>query len=63
MIDDIQDQNAAAFNRVLALIPENLHALTCKTANALSMTALAASWVLGLAMIPLMILAMTGVLH
>ena len=63
MIDDIQDQNAAAFDRVLALIPENLHPLTCKTASALSVTALAASWVLGLAMIPLMILAMTGVLH
>ncbi|MBK1671592.1 hypothetical protein CKO28_26725 [Rhodovibrio sodomensis] len=63
MIDDIQAQNAAVLDHVLGYIPEQLHPLACKSASAISAGALAITWLLGVAMIPLMILAKTGVLH
>lgn len=63
MINEVYDPNAAALERVLAWIPENYRPLACKLTGVLSAGVLAMTWLLGLSLVPLMVLAMAGVLQ
>lgn len=62
MNHDVQTQNDT-LERALARVPETWQPLASRLAGSLAVAALAISWGLGMALIPLMILAMTGVLN